>query len=58
MDELKKYLQENRSSMDADVPPANMWQRIKKEETVQKPAGKVIRMSLKFAAAACVLWNV
>ncbi len=55
MDELKKYLQENRSNMDADVPPANMWQRIKKEEVVQKPAGKVIRMSLKFAAAACVL---
>ena len=55
MDELKKYLQENRSSMDADAPPANMWQRIKKEEPVQKPSGKIIRMSLKFAAAACVL---
>jgi hypothetical protein len=55
MDELKKYLQENRMGMDADLPPANMWQRIKKEEAVQKPGSKIIRISFRFAAAACVL---
>ncbi len=55
MDELKKYLHENRTGLDADLPPADMWQRITKEETIQKPAGKILRISFQFAAAACVL---
>ena len=54
MDELKKYLQDNRDTLDADTPRPKVWEAIQAEV---KPAGKVLTMTtiIKWAAAACVV---
>lgn len=54
MDELKKYLQDNREALDADTPRPKVWKAIQAEV---KPAGKVLTMTtlIKWAAAACVV---
>lgn len=54
MDELKKYLKDNRNTLDADTPRPKVWEAIQAEV---KPAGKVLTITtlIKWAAAACVV---
>lgn len=53
MDDLKKYLREQRDALDVDAPSDAVWERIAQ----QQPAGKskVIPMMIRFAAAACII---
>lgn len=53
MDELKKYLQQNRASLDVDEPSPMLWERIQVEQPVKRTS--VIMMVTRWVAAACVL---
>lgn len=53
MDELKKYLQQNRASLDVDEPSPMLWERIQVEQPVKRTS--VIMMATRWVAAACVL---
>lgn len=53
MDELKKYLQQNREALDSDEPSPMVWERIQ----VQQPVTKTITVIsiTRWVAAACIL---
>ena len=53
MDELKKYLQQNRASLDVDEPSPMLWERIQVEQPVKRTS--VVMMVTRWVAAACVL---
>lgn len=53
MDELKKYLQQNREALDTDEPSPMVWERIQVPQPVKKPS-IVITIS-RWAVAACIL---
>ncbi|TDO29086.1 hypothetical protein [Sediminibacterium goheungense] len=53
MDELKKYLQQNREALDADEPSPMVWERIQVQKPVKKKA--VVITITRWAVAACVL---
>lgn len=53
MDELKKYLQQNRASLDVDEPSPMLWERIQVEQPVKRTS--VVMMVTRWVAAACIL---
>lgn len=53
MDEFKKYLQQNRSSLDVEEPSPAIWNRIERQQPAKKTT--VIVMVTRWVAAACVL---
>jgi len=53
MDEFKKYLQENRSALDAEEPSPAIWDRIERQQPVKKT--RVVVLMTRWVAAACVL---
>lgn len=53
MDEFKKYLQENRSSLDVEEPSPAIWDRIERQQPVKKT--RVVVLMTRWVAAACVL---
>lgn len=53
MDEFKKYLQQNRSSLDVEEPSPAIWERIEKQQPAKKT--KVLVLMTRWVAAACVL---
>ena len=53
MDELKKYLQQNREALDNDIPSPVLWERIQAQQP-EKKAGVVLTM-VRWAVAACIL---
>jgi len=53
MDELKKYLQQNREALDADEPSPLVWERIQVEQPVKRTA--IVVTITRWAVAACVL---
>lgn len=53
MDEFKKYLQQNRSSLDVEEPSPGIWDRIERQQPATKT--KVVVMMTRWVAAACVL---
>jgi len=53
MDELKKYLQQNREALDSDEPSPMVWERINVQPAVKKTA--VLITITRWAVAACVL---
>ncbi len=53
MDELKKYLQQNREALDSDEPSPMVWERIQVEQPVKKAA--IVVTITRWAVAACVL---
>lgn len=58
MDELKKYLQQNRDELDTDQPSPALWDRIREaqEPSVAPVRGKFRMMTFtRWAAAACIL---
>ncbi|MGN6292781.1 MAG: hypothetical protein ACTHMV_08570 [Chitinophagaceae bacterium] len=54
MDELKKYLQNNRSHIDTDMPDDELWKGVK--NTLHPPA--TIPLFVKWMAAACLVLAV
>lgn len=58
MDELKKYLQQNREELDTDQPSPALWDRIREaQEPIVAPVRGKIRIIAftRWAAAACIL---
>lgn len=53
MDELKKYLQQNREALDIDEPSPLLWERIQVQQPVKKTA--IVVTITRWAVAACVL---
>jgi hypothetical protein len=53
MDELKKYLQQNREALDSDEPSPMVWERIQVQQPVKKTA--IVVTITRWAVAACVL---
>jgi hypothetical protein len=53
MDELKKYLQQNRETLDTDEPSLMVWERIQVTQPVKKTA--IVVSITRWAVAACVL---
>lgn len=53
MDELKKYINQNRDRLNIDEPGEEVWERIQKEFEPKK--GLVIPMIIRWAAAACII---
>lgn len=53
MDELKKYLQQNRSSLDVDEPSPMLWEQIQVEQPVKRTS--VVMLVTRWVAAACIL---
>lgn len=53
MDEFKKYLQQNRSSLDVEEPSPAIWDRIERQQPMKKTT--VVVMMTRWVAAACVL---
>lgn len=53
MDEFKKYLQQNRSSLDVEEPSSAIWDRIERQQPAKKTT--VVIMMTRWVAAACVL---
>lgn len=53
MDELKKYLQQNREVLDTDEPSSMVWERIQVAQPVKKTA--IVLTITRWAVAACVL---
>lgn len=53
MDEFKKYLQQNRSSLDVEEPSPAIWDRIERQQPAKKTT--VIVMMTRWVAAACIL---
>lgn len=53
MDELKKYLQQNRASLDVDEPSPAVWERMELPQPVQKKSNVLIMT--RWVAAACIL---
>lgn len=53
MDELKKYLQQNREALDSDEPSPMVWERIQVQQPVKKTA--MVATITRWAVAACVL---
>jgi len=53
MDELKKYLQQNREALDSDDPSPMVWERIQVQQPVKKTA--IVVTITRWAVAACVL---
>ena len=54
MDDLKKYLQQHKDEMDADVPPNDLLHRIQLQ-TVPEKKNKLYPVLVRIAAAACIL---
>ena len=57
MDELKKYLQENRAALDSEKPSATVFKRLQAQHPAKKKA-TVFSMLAKAAVAACILGAV
>lgn len=57
MDELKKYLQENRSALDLDEPGPMGWEKVQAKLHQERPAAKVVTIKKYFqwSVAACVI---
>lgn len=53
MDELKKYLQQNREVLDTDEPSPMVWERIRLQQPAKKTA--IVVTITRWAVAACVL---
>lgn len=53
MDELKKYLQQNREALDTDEPSPMVWERVQLEQPVKRTA--IVVIITRWAVAACVL---
>lgn len=53
MDELKKYLQQNREALDIDEPSPIVWEHIHAEQPAKKTA--IVVTIARWAVAACVL---
>ncbi len=53
MDELKKYLQQNREALDSDEPSPMVWERMQVQPPVKKTA--IVVSITRWAVAACVL---
>lgn len=53
MDELKKYLQQNRETLDSDEPSPMVWERIQTDQPAKKTA--IVVTITRWAVAACVL---
>jgi hypothetical protein len=54
MDELKKYLQDNRQQMDVDAPPGYLLKRIQKKTAVTSK-GRLYSIFVRVCAAACII---
>ncbi|WP_026750436.1 hypothetical protein [Sediminibacterium sp. C3] len=56
MDELKKYLKENRSALDLDEPGPQGWEKVQARLQQERPAAKVvpIKKYFQWSVAACV----
>ncbi|MEP6673873.1 MAG: hypothetical protein ABJA78_01915 [Ferruginibacter sp.] len=54
MDNLKKYLEQQREALDKDIPGDAVWMKIKEGSFVKKKTG-TIRMIIQYAVAASVL---
>lgn len=54
MDELKKYLQENRSQLDQDEPGEGVWMRIQQTSIPVKKSNVLVLMG-RWSVAACLL---
>ena len=59
MEQLEKFIQENRDAFDADVPPGGLWDRIDSQLDRQAPVARVRQLHLmpwlRRAAAALIL---
>ncbi len=55
MDNLKKYLQENKAKMDVDVPRDAVWEAIQQKTNTKKIQAATVKMAVRYLAAACVL---
>lgn len=56
MDELKKYIQQNREAIDQDEPGPELWEKISTElKTIPEPAPKKIPLFVRLAVAASLL---
>ena len=54
MDELKKYLRENRQELDVESPPRKeVWQHI--QQQVPARSKKIVLPMVRWAAAACLV---
>lgn len=56
MDELKKYLQENLSNFEDDVPDTKVWQSISYQIKSQKTKPVLWLLIAKYSIAACVVF--
>ena len=54
MDDLKKYLLENRKGLDAEVPEYYVWQKVNKRTKKPAPVVLIIRLAI----AACILAGI
>lgn len=52
MDELKKYLQQNREALDTDAPREIVWKQVKQQAVKKKTA---VRSMIRYAVAASIL---
>lgn len=55
MDELKQYLQQHREQLDLDEPGEALWDRIEQATAPVVAKPRVLTMSIRWAAAACIL---
>lgn len=54
MDEFKKYLQNNKSELDGDMPEASVWQKIQTKIKPKTISASIMPL-LRWAAAACFI---
>lgn len=57
MDELKKYIDQNRAAFDDEVPSAGVWEKIAERSAAPPPAKRwtIGRNFIQYAAAAVIL---
>lgn len=55
MDELKQYLQQHREQLDLDEPGEAIWDRIEEATAPVVAKPRVLTMTIRWAAAACIL---
>lgn len=58
MDNLKKYLQDNKLKMDVDAPRDAVWETIKQKTTAKKQDAIAVKLAVRYLAAACVFFCI